>query len=966
MSKKLPWEKLKFNMLEEEKQKIAKDQADKITKLYEQWAEDIAKKESYYKSLSTKSSELMEKYCKQLELQLKNESKQISQTVYNNIVGGIMASSESVVKANKQWMYSLGFSEKYLHAAFSNIPENIVQRIITGQIYENGWNLSKAIWGDNQSTLSDIHTIVGKGVAEQKPIYEISKDLESYVSPTKKNPWNYTISYTTAKGEKKTARLYKGVVDYNAQRLARTLVQHSYQQSLLESSSVNPFVSGFIWVANGGRPCEFCADMDGSFFEKDEMPMDHPNGMCTMDPVTPDDSEIADRLADWYEGDIGTDPELDEFASLLGYNDPVAGVQAAVSTGSTVAKMALDNETYNNVAAATKTAEKVVKSTPVEFEEGSSAEKIVNDTYKKLGITDKDKVGISDITKLKSPKTIYDKDNDFEDWYLMMKSNVEGTDLSLVKDILLHDGKYDQIIASGNMKDVYKAFYKNILDEMNESLAKLNSTIDTKAAKVVATKVKSKDIKETQDFFEKYFYNKGFIDDTKLTYKKWIKTLSSTDIDEILTSLGSEATLGSAQFDKDAYKFFYKYKSAISNSKFDLSALGKAASTASTKVDDEIITMYSKKEILNNYVFAKGFNKPEDLDDFAKWIVTLDNKEKGLILESMGKSWDSEHPYQLLNKFYDKYIDPLKKESKSVWTKPKVVVDKSKVISEDFSEWFAKLRSAEKEELCIKYGYNIDDIQKYYYKDILGNTKKEADNLYEQYGKKTELEMRKKFNAQNFSQQRKDGAIWCNSVDESMKRFSKYENDLWDVFTEDERRAIYGYTSGSGSFNKPLRGYERSWGIENFKGSGFVDLDSLGSGKDIEEMTKALDKCKTSKDIWLQRGVDKSGGSAFLGITESDLDLSEEELKQKLLRKTVVDRSFYSSGAAKGTGFAGNLVINTYAPRGTKMIYVNNHGAFSHSNENEFIMQRGTRFRITKISKQGYTTFVDVEVIGQI
>ena len=255
-----------FNQLSEEKIKIAKQQQKEIENLYKQWAEEIAKKEAYYKTLSLGSSELMSKYYKTLRLQLQSEVKQIGEATYNNIVGGIQATSYSVVKANLGLMNSLGFDQKYLDVSFSHIPENITQRLITGQIYEGGWNLSKAIWGDDQKTLKDLYTIVARGEAENLPIYDISKDLEKYVNPSRKLDWNPILNRkNTQTGEIVPTRIYKGQVDYNAQRLARTLIQHSYQQSLLEVSEFNPFVTGFIWEANGSNVCEWCDERNGNF-----------------------------------------------------------------------------------------------------------------------------------------------------------------------------------------------------------------------------------------------------------------------------------------------------------------------------------------------------------------------------------------------------------------------------------------------------------------------------------------------------------------------------------------------------------------------------------------------------------------------------------------------------------------------------------------------------------------------------
>ena len=46
--------------------------------------------------------------------------------------------------------------------------------------------------------------------------------------------------------------------------------------------------------------------------------MDHPNGMCTMEPKIDMDKTI-DQLADWFNAEDGTYPEIDKFASNFGY-----------------------------------------------------------------------------------------------------------------------------------------------------------------------------------------------------------------------------------------------------------------------------------------------------------------------------------------------------------------------------------------------------------------------------------------------------------------------------------------------------------------------------------------------------------------------------------------------------------------------------------------------------------------------
>lgn len=291
------------------KDAIMVSQQKEIQNLYNKWADDISEKAWFYSHKTNASAPLSERYYNELYKQVKATSKMVSDEVEGIIKGNIYTVADSVVKSNIEWLKSFGFSEEGLNAAFSYIPNDVVQRLITGQIYQGGWNLSHRIWSDNQQTQKDIYQIMAKGLVEQKSVYEIAKDLESYVRPSAKLPWNLRM----ADGKK----IYKKQIDYNAQRLARTLVQHGYQQSFIATTQKNPFITEYIWRSNGSRVCDLCKARDGVHYKKTELPMDHPNGMCTMEPVVADD--MIDQLADWFNSPDGTFPEIDEFASNFGY-----------------------------------------------------------------------------------------------------------------------------------------------------------------------------------------------------------------------------------------------------------------------------------------------------------------------------------------------------------------------------------------------------------------------------------------------------------------------------------------------------------------------------------------------------------------------------------------------------------------------------------------------------------------------
>lgn len=317
--------KLIFANAEKARDAIVESQKKEIAALYQQWADEIGERAKYYSHKSTSSSVVSERQMKELQKQLTETSHQVSNEIYQNIKGSIYMVSDAVVRDNVEWLKQFGFSEEGLNAAFSSVPDQIVRMLVTGQIYEGGWNLSSRIWSDNEQTMRTAYQIVAKGMAENRPIYDIAKELEKYVQPGAAKKWNpYILMKNTKTGEMERKKIYKRQVDYNAQRLARTLVQHGYQQSFIAVTEKNPFVLKYQWSANGSRPCPLCQDRDGQTYEKGDLPMDHPNGMCTMIPVI--DEQMIDKLADWFNSPDGTYPEIDEFSKNFGYQ-PIGSVK---------------------------------------------------------------------------------------------------------------------------------------------------------------------------------------------------------------------------------------------------------------------------------------------------------------------------------------------------------------------------------------------------------------------------------------------------------------------------------------------------------------------------------------------------------------------------------------------------------------------------------------------------------------
>lgn len=295
--------KLDLRRSERIRDSVARQQRKEIQRLYQDIAQKI-RRELRKAPKDTVTGKVERVYLQGLQREITEQLRSIEKELQTTIPQNMVKVSRAVVDDNIAFAKGIGLE---VTGRSMSVPDDVVQSILYGKVYDKKWSFSKAIWRDLSKKTKDINSIVAKGIAENRSTLEIAQDLEKYVRPSAAKPWDWSKVYP---GSAKK-------IDYNAQRLARTLAQHAYQQSLLRSVRYNPFVEGIEWVAaNGGRTCELCMGRDGVVYTKDALPMDHPNGMCSFVAAIPYSSgEVADRIGDWYNGK--SDPELDRFSKWV-------------------------------------------------------------------------------------------------------------------------------------------------------------------------------------------------------------------------------------------------------------------------------------------------------------------------------------------------------------------------------------------------------------------------------------------------------------------------------------------------------------------------------------------------------------------------------------------------------------------------------------------------------------------------
>lgn len=254
------------------------------------------------------------------------------------------------------------------------------------------------------------------------------------------------------------------------------------------------------------------------------------------------------------------------------------------------------------------------------------------------------------------------------------------------------------------------------------------------------------------------------------------------------------------------------------------------------------------------------------------------------------------------------------------------------------------------------------------------NAKKES--LEKAAAKRNSKVKEVKFKESDFRQKRKDAAKWFIQSSDANDYFFGNAVDMWKLSSQDEKAAMYQYTAGSSYITEPLRAIN---GYYHYYSSRLPE-----SERHIADMTKYISRSTLKDDVWVKRDEISAFMNYRFGLSDLNNYISSPS---KLVGKIGVDDSFVSCGNCRNTNFGSKPVcLNIYCPKGTQMTYAEPFSAFGskHNNgdncpgkawngvskpaetiENEIILQRGTKFRITKAEYTNGKWYIDLEVLEQ-
>lgn len=296
--------------------RIVRQQQKQIKKAYEEALKEITKSVDKLYGKNDVSSSMRRVYLNKLKDDIKNQMDIVDGKTETIIKDNIGLMAEEVAKNTQMYNSKIGLNAI---VNSTSLRHRVVTNIVTGKVYDSKFTLSSSIWGDNKRRLNEINRIIARDILQNKGVYDIAKDLERFVNPRARKDYDWSKMFPGSRRK----------IDYNAQRLARTMVSHAYQQAFVEATINNPFVAAYRWMTSGSdRVCPICIDRESTdqfglgpgIFPKDRLPLDHPNGMCTFECVMAmSDEEVGEAIADWYlgEGDETMNNMIDRYVNDL-------------------------------------------------------------------------------------------------------------------------------------------------------------------------------------------------------------------------------------------------------------------------------------------------------------------------------------------------------------------------------------------------------------------------------------------------------------------------------------------------------------------------------------------------------------------------------------------------------------------------------------------------------------------------
>lgn len=867
---------------------------------------------------------------------------------------------------------------------------------------KNGLNLAQTVWNYCQQTKSEFEmamsNTIADGIKKGSSAEEIGKSIRRYLNDPDMMYRRYHTIKVQKNGKKKDVvtwrrrRIIDGKVRFieeplekvgmgvyrsarkNALRVARTEINSAYHKARNERWQKEPFVIGqYIHVSPQHNIDDICNDLEGRY-PKDYVWISwHPQCICTSDPITIQGEE---KKAFYKRLMAGEDMSnyVSPFAVLTmpeKYNQYIKDNSEAIVKAGMKGKLAWhlqDNTKYWAHLLSPSDRKKLG------LKAVSSKELILAKAKERHALRTKEQIDkiqsrwdkhrrdyynglVHNLLGSKSVTDIKSQDL-FERYYAIryaIKEKKSASEIASLFDRFKRGYQTklawtDRKVAMNVMK-VAANYGETDVSSVLSALKSANYTLARKEAKTLANAISA--IKKDELSLSALIPN----------VNKWHKQFTSKELHGVYDAVEAKlAQWQSLTLEKQASKLQFEAVDFLGGNMHGVQqkyATWKVSQAAYLKKLDEVNTAIDWMNINKAYADVKGYKTQSKI--YHKLIYDLEHamlaKDKTLAEQLIKEAEDKK---ELLIQLKTKRAVnknngsiPFDANAYSKARKDAALWARDADIGDDYFRPFAeadwKRWTQNEKEVGFNYTSGSSYINEPLYKSYLstkyGINGKIRDSWKDINTLSSMIEKSKPFTRD----------VWLNrgaSIDEFFSQFG--ERLISDRATEIKYENIARELKDK---KKELR-----WETNNRK------IKTLQSK--IDDLQKQLDSVDISN------------------IITSDLS--------KIIGKEGLNKPFMSTAHTKGYGFVGSgenkvtshCVYNIYCPKGTKGIYTEPYSRYGRlwedgykwdgkdgthsyggSMELEVVLQRGTRFRVTKVQRQfnngEFRWFIDIEVIDQ-
>lgn len=866
---------------------------------------------------------------------------------------------------------------------------------------KNGLNLAQIVWNYCQQTKSEFEmamsNTIADGIKKGSSAEEIGKSIRKFLNDPDMMYRRYHTIKVQKNGKKKDVvtwrrrRIIDGKVRFveeplekvgmgvyrsarkNALRVARTEINAAYHKARNERWQNEPFVIGqYIHVSPQHNIDDICNDLEGRY-PKDYVWISwHPQCICTSDPITiqgeekkefykrlmagDDMSNYVGRFAvkdvpDYYKQYIKDNSEAIVKAGMRGklawHLQDNTKYWAHLLSPSDRKKLGLKAVSSKELILA-KAKERHALRTKEQIDKIQSRwDKHRRDYYNGLV---HNLLGSKSVTDIKSQDL-------FERYYAIryaIKDKKSASEIASLFDRFKRGYQTklawtDRKVAMNVMK-VAANYGETDISSVLSALKSANYTLARKEAKTLANAISA--IKKDELSLS------ALIPDVN----KWHKQFSSKELHGVYDAVEAKlAQWQSLTLEKQASKLQFEAVDFLGGNMHGVQqkySAWKVSQAAYLKKLDEVNTAIDWISINKAYVDVKSYSTQSKI--YHKILFDLKNamvaQDKDLAEQLIKEAEDKRDSLILLktnravNKNngsipYDANAYSKARKDAALWAKDADIADD---YFRPFAEADWKRWTQNEKEVAFNYTSGSSYINEPCYKTYLST----------KHGINGEV---------------RDSWTDINTLSDMIEKSQPFTRDVW---------------------------LNRGGSLSEFKAQFGISLDY-----DYYQETVCKSIIQEIHDKERQLGsTSNEGFKKILKTHLSDLkkQLKDEEKKliitdlSQVIGKEGINKPFMSTAHTKGYGFVGNgeddvtssFVYNIYCPKGTKGIYTEPYSNFgrlrdkgyewdgkegAHSYgvlmELEVLLQRGTKFRVTKVQRQynngAYRWFIDVEVIDQ-